>query len=122
MNVTIEKISKGKFLLTWEDFPEEELNLDFNPFVKQYSLNSGVILHWQARPKSTKTKQGRCWGFYDVAKDVYFAGVASEIPQFKVNRCQLLDIPEHKLSSVPSAVVLFPSMTAHQSENLIFIE
>jgi len=116
----IEKGSKGKFSITWDDFPDEELNLDFNPLLKEFDL-VGIILHWQSRPKSTKNKQGRCWGLYDIEADSYFAGTADNIPPFKVRRCRVLDIPEYKSSSVPTAVIYFPGLKAREVEGTILV-
>lgn len=119
--VHVEKESKGRFNLLWEDFPDEELSLDFNPLLQEFDIAAGVILHWQARPKSTKFKKGRCWGIYDVSADIYLAGIASDIPTFKTGRVQVLDIPEYKLSSVPTAVIYFPGLKARESNGMIII-
>ena len=120
LNINIERVGHGKFNLTWDDFPDLELELDFNPLVKD--LNQGIIVHWQSKPRSEKKKQGRTWGIYSIATDEYFSGLAENIPSFKTERCHLLEIPESKHNSVPTAVIHFPNLKVKKSEGLILIQ
>lgn len=121
LNVNIEKIERGKFKLTWKDFPELDLELNFNPFLKLNNLNKGIIVHWQSKPRSDKKRQGRTWGIYSLALDEYFSQTSENIPFFKAGRCQFLEISEGRHSSVPTAVVYFPDLLVEKSENLILI-
>jgi len=97
----IEKVSRGRFDVTYEHLPDFKLALDFNPIIQRFNLQgSFCLLHWQAKPFGL-----RRWGVYDGGKDSYVACEWSQVEVLKNPRCLQLD--ETIVSTVPTAVLHF---------------
>lgn len=93
----IQKTGVAKFRVTTPGVTGNDLDLDFNPLIKEFNLSGNYsLLHWQARPKGY-----RQWGIYSSKDDSY-----RSIAEVKINNATLrsLQLDDKTATSVPSAV------------------
>lgn len=105
MSKLIEKLGVGKFRVTTPEQPNQTLELNFNPIIKQFELDQGKqnykLIHWQGRPKGD-----RQWGIYDAEADSYMCGVFNGHSAM-YGGSKLLMLPDDTTKTIPSAVVHF---------------
>lgn len=94
---TIQKTGVAKFRVTTPGVTGNDLDLDFNPLIKEFNLSGNYsLLHWQARPKGY-----RQWGIYSSKDDSY-----RSVAKLKINNATLcsLQLDDKTATTVPSAV------------------
>ena len=105
MSKLIQKLAPGKFRVTTPEVPNQSLELDFNPIIKQFQLDQDrqdcKLIHWQGRPKGD-----RQWGIYDPQTDTYICGVFDGHPTM-YGASKLLMLDDRTAKTIPSAVVHF---------------
>ena len=95
---TIKKIATSKFKVITDNVPGSELELDFSPYQKQFSLSDNdLLIHWQAKPKGY-----RQWGIYSIKTDSYIS--VSSIVFNRVMQ-ETLQLDDEKTTTIPSAVI-----------------
>lgn len=96
----ITKLERAKFALATEFIANSELELDFNPIIKQFELKGDYyLIHWQARPKGYRE-----WGVYRAVDDSYHS-----LPKIPIayGGWSSLQLDDAITNTLPSAVVLF---------------
>ncbi|AFZ59381.1 hypothetical protein H6G54_00800 [Anabaena cylindrica FACHB-243] len=98
--------SEYKATITFED--GSNLEVDFEAIVNEFKLNklkSYVLCHWQSRPKGL-----RGYGFYDSTSKTYNCIDWNSVT---ISKCFIRTLQLDELvhvSSVPTAVLLFPNV------------
>ena len=94
----IHQIGTAKFKVTTPNVPSSDLELDFNPLIKQFKLAGNYLLiHWQARPKGYRE-----WGIYS-SKDDSYRSVAKLTINLAITESLQLD--DKTARTIPSAVL-----------------
>lgn len=103
----ITKLESGKFKINYQELPDFELVMDFNPLIQRFNLQPPYCLvHWQAKPK-----EQRRWGVFDGQLDQYFSVNWNKL-QFELNKSRPIEIDENSAKTVPTAVLLFDNCHA----------
>ncbi len=94
----IQKLGVARFKVSTPNAVGSELELDFNPIIKEFKLSGNyTLIHWQARPKGE-----RQWGIYSSADDRYRS--VSELSQF-AGFIRSLQLDDRTATTIPSAVL-----------------
>lgn len=94
----IQKTGAAKFRVSTPGVSSSDLDLDFNPLIKEFNLvGSFTLIHWQAKPKGYRE-----WGIYSSRDDSY-----QSVAELKVNvaTCRSLQLDDLTATSIPSAVL-----------------
>ena len=95
----IEKLGTAKFKVSTDGITGSELELDFNPIIKEFSLSGDYLLiHFQARPKDY-----RRWGMYQSSTDSY---ISIDLFDLDLPKGRSLHLDETKHKTVPTGVIL----------------
>ena len=95
----IQKVGAGLFKISTPGVNGSEINLDFNPIIKEKGLTGDFLLiHWQGRPKGERE-----WGIYSGQDDSYRSFLEGKINWQKIEMFQLDD---KTAKSLPSAVMI----------------
>ncbi|MGL5874021.1 MAG: hypothetical protein ACRC2R_16905 [Xenococcaceae cyanobacterium] len=94
------KLSKARFYLCWDEKPQEQIIVNFNPTIEQFNLSGDFkLVHWQAKPKGLKQ-----FGIYNNVTDTYTSTREQLI--FTDKNIQLLQLDENVFNHIPTAVLL----------------
>ncbi|MEC4804433.1 MAG: hypothetical protein SAJ12_10495 [Jaaginema sp. PMC 1079.18] len=100
------KRSPGKFDIWHPDKRKELIHLDFCPFLSLPGVKSGLLLHFQAKPRGMRE-----WGVYSIEEDCYYSRSHSQIEFIGELQQQLLGLDELRFKSNPTALCHFPNAT-----------
>ena len=92
------KLGVAKFKVSTPNVTNSEIEMDFNPIIKQFKLEGNyTLIHWQAKPKGFRE-----WGIYSSVDDSYksIAELAQNVGGFKT-----LQLDDQSASTLPSAVL-----------------
>lgn len=96
----ITPLGDRRFNIQWEGYPD--LEVSFNPLIVSHTLEGDFcLLHWQAAPRAL-----RRWGIYDERSEGYYSFAAHQVTLQVLG--QLIEVDERRLSTKPTAVLLFP--------------
>ena len=94
----IQKLGEARFKVSTPSVPSSDLELDFNPIIKQFKLSGNYLLiHWQARPKGYRE-----WGIYSSKDDSYHSVAKLSI---NIAITESLQLDDKTAKTIPSAVL-----------------